>query len=245
MAPLMHTLEHDHTPQGIRARFAAEPRQSYLRDWVYGGVDGAVTMFAIVSGVIGARLSLGVIVILGLSNLVADGLAMAASNFLATRSEQDEYRHAEAVEHRHIESDPSGEREEVREIFRRYGIHGDLLEQVVETVTVDRHQWVRIMLREEYGLPAVVRRPLRAAISTFAAFVICGFIPLVPFVVNLGHAFSVAIAATALEFALIGAVKSRWSTQPLWRSALETIGVGGAAAAVAYTVGAGLRGFSG
>jgi VIT1/CCC1 family predicted Fe2+/Mn2+ transporter len=184
-------------------------------------------------------------VILGLSNLVADGLAMAASNFLATRSEQDEYRHAEAVEHRHIESDPSGEREEVREIFRRYGIHGDLLEQVVETVTVDRHQWVRIMLREEYGLPAVVRRPLRAAISTFAAFVICGFIPLVPFVVNLGHAFSVAIAATALEFALIGAVKSRWSTQPLWRSALETIGVGGAAAAVAYTVGAGLRGFAG
>jgi VIT1/CCC1 family predicted Fe2+/Mn2+ transporter len=241
----MHHLEHDHTPHAIRERFAAAPTQSYLRDWVYGGVDGAVTMFAIVSGVVGARLSPGVIVILGLSNLVADGLSMAASNYLATRSEHDEFRYAEAVEHRHIGEDPGGEREEVREIFRRYGIHGELLDQVVETVTVDREQWLRIMLREEYGLPAVVRVPSRAAISTFVAFVICGLVPLVPFVVNLPHAFEVAVTATALEFALIGALKSRWSTPPGWRSVLETIGVGGAAAAVAYAVGAGLRVFSG
>ena|ERR1035441_2707834 len=155
----MRALEHDHTPQGIRACLAAEPPQSYLRDWVYGRVDGAVTMFAIVSGVVGARLSLGVIVILGLSNLVADGLAIAASNYLTTRSEHDEFRYAESVEKRHIESDASGEREEVREIFRRYGIHGDLLEHVLETVTVDREKWIRIMLREEYGLPAIVRLP--------------------------------------------------------------------------------------
>ncbi|MFI4888906.1 MAG: VIT1/CCC1 transporter family protein [Steroidobacterales bacterium] len=241
----MHPLEHDHTPHAIRERFAAAPPQSYLRDWVYGGVDGAVTMFAIVSGVVGARLSPGVIVILGLSNLVADGLAMAASNYLATRSEHDEFRHAEAIEHRHIGADPVGEREEVREIFRRYGIHADLLEQVVEAVTADREQWLRIMLREEYGLPAVVRMPSRAAISTFVAFVICGLVPLAPFVAGVPHPFGVAITATALEFALIGALKSRWSTQPGWRSALETVGVGGAAAAVAYVVGAALRGFSG
>lgn len=183
--------------------------------------------------------------ILGLSNLVADGLAMAASNYLATRSEHDEFRHAEAVEHRHIGTDPGGEREEVREIFRRYGLRDALLEQVVETVTADREQWLRIMLREEYGLPAVVRVPSRAAVSTFVAFVICGLVPLVPFVANLPHAFALAAAATALEFALIGALKSRWSTQPGWRSALETVAVGGAAAAVAYAVGAGLRGFSG
>jgi hypothetical protein len=77
-------------------------------------------------------------------------------------SEHDEFRYAEAVEHRHIGAAPSGEREEVREIFRRYGLHGDLLERVVETITVDRQQWLRIMLREEYGLPAVVRMPWRS-----------------------------------------------------------------------------------
>ncbi len=240
----MDPLEHDHTPKAIQERFATAPRQSYLRDWVYGGVDGAVTMFAIVSGVVGARLSPGVIVILGLSNLVADGLAMAASNYLATRSEHDEFRYAEAVEHRHIRADPSGEREEVREIFRRYGLHGDLLERVVETITVDRQQWLRIMLREEYGLPAIVRMPSRAATSTFFAFILCGLVPLVPFVAGLPYAFGVAAVATALVFALIGALKSRWSTQSGWRSALETVAVGAAAAGVAFAVGTGLRGFS-
>jgi hypothetical protein len=79
-------------------------------------------------------------------------------------SEHDEFRYAEAVEHRHIGADPSGEHEEVREIFRRYGLHGDLLERLVETSTVDRQQWLRIMLREEYELPALVRMPWRSEV---------------------------------------------------------------------------------
>ena len=91
-------MEHKHTQEAIRERLAASPRQSYIRDWVYGGVDGVVTTFAIVSGVVGARLSPNVIVILGLSTLVADGLAMAASNYLATRSEHDELCQAEEIE---------------------------------------------------------------------------------------------------------------------------------------------------
>ena len=50
-------MEHEHTHEAIRERFAAGPSHSYLRDWVYGGIDGTVTTFAIVSGVVGAHLS--------------------------------------------------------------------------------------------------------------------------------------------------------------------------------------------
>ena len=57
-------------------------RHSYLKDFVYGAIDGAVTTFAVVSGVAGAGLSAGVIIVLGLANLVGDGFSMAASNFL-------------------------------------------------------------------------------------------------------------------------------------------------------------------
>ncbi len=238
-------MEHKHTREAIRERLAAEPRQSYIRDCVYGGVDGAVTIFAIVSGVVGARLSSSVIVILGLSNLVADGLAMAASNYLATRSEHDELRHAEAIERRHIETVPEGEREEVREIFRGYGLGGDTLERVVETITANRGRWVRTMLREEYGLPAVVRSSWRAAASTYSAFLLCGLVPLIPFVTGLTNAFGVAAVATGLVFFLIGALKSRWSVEPWWRSALETLAIGSGAAAVAYGIGAWIRAFSG
>jgi VIT1/CCC1 family predicted Fe2+/Mn2+ transporter len=63
--------------------------RSYLPQFVYGGVDGVVTTFAIIAGVVGANLSLSVILILGFANLLADGLSMAASSYLSSRSEHD------------------------------------------------------------------------------------------------------------------------------------------------------------
>jgi VIT1/CCC1 family predicted Fe2+/Mn2+ transporter len=238
-------MEHEHTREAIRRRFAAGPHPSYLRDWVYGGIDGTVTTFALVAGVIGAHLSPSVILILGSANLIADGLAMAASNYLATSAELEEFRQAEAVEHRHIKAFPEGEREEVSEILRGLGIAGDLLDRTVAAVTADRDRWVRTMLRYEYGLPAAVRSPWRAAASTFSAFFVCGIVPLVPFAAGMNNAFRVASTATGLVFLLIGALKSRWSVRPWWHSGLGTLALGGAAAAVAYAIGAWLRGLAG
>lgn len=194
---------------------------------------------------VGAHLSVRVILILGGANLIADGFAMAAGNYLATRSEHEEFSRTEAIERRHIEVAPEGEREEVREILRGFGIAGGLLEQVVAAVTSDRDRWVRLMIREEYGLPAGVRSPWRAALSTFSAFLVCGLVPLVPFVAGLSNAFWVASAATSLTFLSIGALKSRWSIQPWWQSGLGTLAIGGAAATVAFAVGAWLRNVSG
>jgi VIT1/CCC1 family predicted Fe2+/Mn2+ transporter len=234
-------MEHEHTHEAIRERLAAGPRHSYLRDWVYGGIDGAVTTFAIVSGVVGAQLSPGIILILGAANLIADGLSMAASNYLATRAEHEELEYIAAVEDRHIETSPEGEREEVRELFRQRGLQGSLLEQVVEVITADRNRWVRTMLRDEYGLPAAIRSPWWAAGATFSAFLLCGVVPLVPFVAQVSEPFWVAAAATGLVFTLVGALKSRWSIRRWWRLGLETLAIGGGAAAVAYGIGAWLR----
>jgi len=234
-------VEHEHTREAIHQRLAARPAQSYLRDWVYGGIDGAVTTFAIVAGVLGAHLAPRVILILGGANLIADGFAMAAGNYLATRSEHEEFNHAKAVELRHIKIVPEGEREEVSEILRGLGVASDLLGRVVAAITSDRDRWVRMMLRFEYGLPAGVRSPWLAAGSTFSAFLICGLVPLAPFVANFKSAFWVASAGTGLMFTLIGAIKSRWSVEPWWRSGLVTLVIGSGAASVAFAIGAWLR----
>ncbi len=239
------TADHEHTLASIRERIAAGPPQSFLRDWVYGGIDGTVTTFALVSGVVGAHLAPNVILILGGASLIADGFAMAAGNYLATRAEQEEFRFAEAVERRHIEKFPEGEREEVREILRGFGILGDLLEPVVGSVTSDRERWVRMMLRDEYGLPATVRSAWRAAVATFSAFLVCGSVPLIPFVAGFPNAFWVSSAITGAMFAVIGALKSRWSVRPWWHSGLVTLAIGGAAAAVAFVIGAWLRNITG
>jgi len=238
-------MEHEHTREAIQRRLAAGPPASYLRDWVYGGIDGIVTTFAIVSGVVGARLSPHIILILGSASLLADGFAMAAGDYLATRSEHEEFRHAEAVERRHIETCPEGEREEVREILQARGVPSELLERVVASVTADPELWVRLMLRDEYGLPDAVRSAWRAAFSTFSAFIVCGLVPLVPFVTGVNHAFWNACVITGVTFVAIGALKSRWSIRPWWYSAIGTLIIGGGAAAVAYLIGAWLRHLTG
>lgn len=61
----------------------------YLPEFVYGGIDGAVTTFAVVSGALGASLSASIILILGFANLFADGFSMAISNYLSTKSLSD------------------------------------------------------------------------------------------------------------------------------------------------------------
>ncbi len=234
-------MDHEHSPAAIRARLAAGPRHNYLRDWVYGGIDGAVTTFAVVAGVTGASLSPGVVVVLGVANLGADGFSMAASNLLATKAEQEDLEHLTAVENRHVDTFPAGEREEVRQIFRAKGLGGEELERVVEWITVDRTRWVRTMLTEEYGLPREVRSPWVAALSTFSAFLACGLVPLLPFILGAANAFWLAAASTAGAFFAIGSAKSRWSTVPWWRSGLETLLVGSVAAGLAYAVGILLR----
>ena len=234
-------MEHEHSRSAIADRLARAPTVSYLRDWVYGGIDGAVTTFAVVAGVVGAELSNRVVLILGAANLVADGFSMAASNYSGTKTEHEELARLRAVEERHIEVVPDGEREEIRQIFRAKGFEGDQLEQAVEVITGNRERWVDTMLAEEYGVPKAVRAPLKAAASTFAAFVLCGAIPLLPFLLQTAGQFEVSVVVTALVFFLIGSTKSHWSPVSWWRSGAETMAIGLGAAALAYVVGALLR----
>ncbi|HEX3281048.1 MAG TPA: VIT1/CCC1 transporter family protein [Pyrinomonadaceae bacterium] len=230
-------MEHEHTIEAIEDRLSAGPRHNYLRDWIYGGIDGSVTTFAVVTGVVGAQLSPIIIVIMGFANLLADGFSMAASNFLGTKAEHDDMQRLEAIEHRHIELAPEGEREEVRQIFARKGFTGADLDRVVELITSDRERWVQTMLADEYGLPQEARSPWLAALSTFSAFLVCGLAPLVPFLLGMKSAVLFSTILTGAVFFLIGSVKSRWSSASWWRSGLSTFLVGGIAAALAYAVG--------
>jgi len=237
-------LEHDHSPAAIRERLAADLRPNYLRDFVYGAIDGAVTTFAVVAGVEGASLAPRVVLILGLANLFADGLSMAASNYSGTKAEVDDARRLAEVERRHIRVDSEGEREEIRQILRLKGLEGDVLEQAVGAITAREDTWVAMMLAEEYGLPAAQREPMRSALATFVAFLVAGAIPLVPFVLGYPNAFAIAAVLVAIVFFAIGSMKSLWSLQRWWLSGLETLAIGAAAASVAYFVGYLLQGLA-
>lgn len=240
----MPPLEHDHSPTAIARRLAEGPTISYLRDWIYGAIDGVVTTFAVVAGATGAELSPRVVIILGLANLFADGFSMAAANFTGTRAEMEAYDQLREMERRHIALEPDGEREEIRQIYARKGFRGDALSQIVRLITARDETWIDTMMGEEHGMSPVQRSALRAAAVTMLGFVVAGALPLIPFVLGMPRSEETATVVTALTFFLIGSAKSRWSQRSWWRSGGETLLIGMLAASVAYFVGWFLNGLS-
>ena len=238
----MPRLEHSHTPGAIARRLRHGPHVSYLRDWVYGGIDGTVTTFAIMAGVVGASLSASVVVILGVANLLADGFSMAAANYTGTKAEHDEYEQLRHMEERHIALAPEGEREEIRQIFQAKGFEGEALETAVGVITNHRERWIDTMMAEEHGMPAAIRSPLKAAIMTFVSFVLCGAVPLVPYALMLPNPELPSAIMAGATFFGIGSLRSKWSPAPWWRAGLETLAIGMLAASVAYFVGDFLKG---
>lgn len=244
-------LRATHTPEAIALRLAGEDRASYLKDLIYGAIDGAITTFAIVAGVVGAGLDNAIIIVLGLANLVADGFSMAVSNFLGSRAELQQRERARRSETRHIDQYPEGEREEIRQIFAAKGFEGAVLDRVVEVITSDKKLWLETMLVEEFGLPRHGPVPWKAGTATFVAFVVVGAIPLLAFGI---HAlapmtavspFILSIILTAIAFFVVGAWKARMVEQRWWVGGLETVLLGGSAAALAWLVGYLLRGLVG
>ena len=247
--PGAESLKAEHTPTAVADRIGVPPQQSYLRDFVYGSIDGAVTTFAVVAGVVGAELSAGVVIILGFANLLADGFSMAVSNYLGSRADRQLLERARKIEEHHIDMVREGEVEEIREIFRRKGFDGGILEHIVNVITADRNLWIETMLKDEWGLSLHGPVPWKAGLVTFIAFVLVGFIPLLPFtllaIAELSQPtmFLLSAGMTGVAFFAIGAMKSRFVLEHWARAGIETLLIGGGAATVAYFVGVLLRGF--
>ncbi len=253
MSEVKKALEAEHTDEAIRARIAGEEtvHEVYLKDFIYGAIDGAVTTFAVVAASGGAGLSAGIVVVLGVANLVADGFSMGVSNYLGSKAERQVVERTRKSEAHHIQHIPDGEKAEIREIFRRKGFDGADLERAVEIITSDAERWIDTMIQDEHGLQLDATSPLRAGAVTFGAFVLVGVIPLIMFIadlipgVEIGAPFLWSAVLTAMAFALVGVGKARVVHEAWWRGGLETLGVGGSAAVIAYVFGVLMKGLVG
>lgn len=234
-----HELEH--TPEAIRARLT-QNSQPYFKDAIFGAIDGTVTTFAVVSTVAGAGLSSGIVIVMGLANLLADGFSMAAGNFTGIRAENQAAQRYRREEEEEIEKHPDGEREEVRQIFSRKGFEGEMLEKVVEVITADKNRWVDTMIQEEHGLSLTPQSAIKAALAIFIAFLAVGSIPLLSYFgkllgLQIEDPFLISCLLTGCAFFAIGAFKSRFVDQHWILGGFETLAIGAGAAAMAYGLG--------
>jgi VIT1/CCC1 family predicted Fe2+/Mn2+ transporter len=220
----------------------------HFDDFIYGSIDGAVTTFAIVAGVVGADLSPIIILILGFANLFADGFAMASANYQASKAKNEFVEMKRKQEEWEIDNLKEQEKEEIREIYREKGFKDELLEEVVRTITSRRKVWIDTMMKEELGLIEDEKAPIDSSISTFIGFNMIGIIPLIPFIVfimfNLefdSNVFVYSTISVIIAFVIVGMIKGRIVKKSMVRSGIHTLIIGGIAAFVAYLVGYGLN----
>lgn len=217
--------------------------KEYIAEFVYGGIDGAITTFAVVSGAAGANADIVWVLIFGFANLIADGFSMSVGNFFSVKSERERYERHRSVEYWEVENLRQKEVEEIREIYTAKGFQGELLEKVVEVITRDKDIWVDTMMKEELELVKEDKKPVNTALVTFVSFIIVGFIPMISYVVaalsgtTSDHLFLISCISTGLALVLIGLMKSKVNETPSLRSISETLLLGGLAATLAYFAG--------
>jgi VIT1/CCC1 family predicted Fe2+/Mn2+ transporter len=220
----------------------------HFDDFIYGSIDGAVTTFAVVAGVVGAALSPGIILILGFANLFADGFSMAAANYQASKARNEYIQMKRKQEEWEIDNLADQEKEEIREIYTKKGFKDEFLEEIVRIITSRRKVWIDTMMKEELGLIEDEKKPLDSSVSTFLGFNIIGLIPLIPFMIFImigiepnSEAFSYSIIFVLIAFFIVGIIKGRIVKKSQIRSGIYTLIIGGVAALVAYFVGYGLN----
>jgi len=210
-----------------------------VRDVVIGMSDGLTVPFALAAGLSGAVSGTAIIVTAGLAEIAAGSIAMGLGGYLAAKSDAEHYASERRREEREVVERAEDEREEVREVFRGYGVPDEAVAPLVAALESRPRAWVDFMMRFELGLEAPdPRRALRSALTIAGAYAAGGMVPLAPyfFAREASAALGVSVGLTLAALVAFGWLKGSFTGAPRGRSALQTALVGGLAAAAAFTL---------
>ena len=210
-----------------------------VRDVVIGMADGLTVPFALAAGLTGAVSASRIVVTAGLAEIAAGSIAMGLGGYLAARSDAEHYASERLREEREIVALPEAEREEIRVVFREYGVAEPSIAPIVSALEANPKAWVDFMMRFELGLePPDPGRAVASALTIAFAYVAGGLVPLAPyfFAHEAQQALGPSIAVTLVALFVFGWAKGRFTGASPLRSALQTTLVGGLAAGAAFAL---------
>jgi VIT1/CCC1 family predicted Fe2+/Mn2+ transporter/rubrerythrin len=218
-----------------------------IRNVIYGVNDGLTATLGVLAGVGGATVNPRVVLIGGLSAMVASAVSMAGGAYLSSKSQREVYEGQLAREAAEIEAMPDLERAELVKIYRSKGLTPDAAKTIVARITADKKVWLETQAREELGLDiATFENPVREGVVAGVSTLVGGVIPVVGYLGGralVGATFS-GLGALAITFVvcavflfLIGSARSFFTGKAGVRSGLEMLAVGTAVAALTYVVG--------
>jgi vacuolar iron transporter family protein len=210
---------------------------NFVRDVVIGMSDGLTVPFALAAGLSGAVQQTRLIVIGGLAEIAAGSIAMGLGGYLAARSDAEHYEQERLREQREIQEIPEEEMAEVSRVLQSYGLTEQESTPVVQALSRRSEAWVDFMMRFELGLEKPdPKRAVTSALTIAGAYVAGGFIPLSPYMVlsTVSRGLLVSAVVTLAALGIFGYIKGRYTGAKPFRSASQTMVIGGLAAAAAF-----------
>jgi vacuolar iron transporter family protein len=212
-----------------------------VRDIVIGMADGLTVPFALAAGLSGAftETGTGIIITAVFAEIAAGSIAMGLGGYLAAKTDAEHYALEKAREERETIEMPEEEAREVAEVFEGYGLDDDTVKVVVDALRKDNKRWVDFMMRFELGLEEPDAKRARTSALTIAlSYIVGGMIPLSPyfFVTRALDGLKWSVAVTMLALYVFGYIKGKFTTPHPFRSAWQTVVVGGLAAGAAYFI---------
>jgi vacuolar iron transporter family protein len=209
----------------------------WLRPATFGVMDGLVSNFALVAGVVGGGATGKVVIMTGLAGLVAGACSMASGEFTSVSS-QTELMQAEIdVERRELQIHPEEEERELALMYEAKGLRPELAAQVARELTADPEIALDVHVREELGVdPNDLPSPWVAAGSSFAAFAVGALIPLIPFIFGAASVLP-ALLLSAIGLVVTGGIVGKVTARPFWYGGGRQLLLGGLSAAVTFAIG--------
>lgn len=208
-----------------------------VRDVVIGMSDGLTVPFALAAGLSGAVAGTRVVVIAGLAEIAAGSIAMGLGGYLAARSDAEHYESERDREKREVQELPDEEEREVREVLKTWGMTDDEAQPVVAALARRPQAWVDFMMRFELGLEKPEpKRAVTSAATIAGSYIAGGFIPLAPYILLSAarSALGLSVTVTLVALGIFGYIKGRYTGARPFRSALQTVLIGGVAASAAF-----------
>jgi VIT1/CCC1 family predicted Fe2+/Mn2+ transporter len=210
-----------------------------LKDIVLGMSDGLTVPFALAAGLSSAVDSTFIIVVAGLAEIAAGGIAMGLGGYLAAKTESEHYQSEYQREALEVERVPHIEAEEVAVILRDFGVAEPQVPIVVDAIKSNPTKWIDFMMRFELGLEKPnPRRLFFSPLTIGLSYVFGGLIPLLPyfFLHQVKEALLYSIVITLLTLFIFGGFKAYFTGKKILRVALQTMMIGGVAASAAFGI---------
>jgi len=210
----------------------------WLRPAVFGAMDGLVSNLSLISGFAGAHAVRHLVILSGVGGLVAGAFSMAVGEYVSVTSQNELALSEINIERLELRNNAAAEQVELAELYISRGVEPALAHEVSRQLSRDPEQALEIHAREELGVSTdELPSALVAAGSSFLAFAVGAFLPVLPFVLGARLLWPAAIVAGVALFGA-GAVVARITARPWWYGGARQLLLGAVAAAVTFGVGA-------